>query len=152
MVIQVITTIIHPFWCYLFVHVWELGIKGPALATSVSTVLNILLLSIYLSRIESFKEMWFLPNAECLKGLKHHITLGLNSMGLIWLEWCAFELLVFMSGFLVVDSTGAQIILFNFECLIFMPAMALQIATSAKVGKEIGAGNVVLAKRYAKLA
>lgn len=44
MIIQVITTIIHPLWCYLFVHTFDMGIKGPALAQSVSTIINITVL------------------------------------------------------------------------------------------------------------
>jgi Na+-driven multidrug efflux pump len=82
-------------------------------------------LSIYIGRLEEFKEMWFFPNAECFKGLGNYIKLGFFSMCMIWLEWCAFEFLTFMSGYLDVDSTGAQIILFNFECLIYMPALAM---------------------------
>jgi Na+-driven multidrug efflux pump len=40
-----------------------MGVKGPALALSVSQVLNMVGLSIYLSRIEEFKEAWYWPNA-----------------------------------------------------------------------------------------
>jgi multidrug resistance protein, MATE family len=45
MYIQVGTTIVHPLWCYLFVHVFDMGIIGPPLAQSISTVLNIAILS-----------------------------------------------------------------------------------------------------------
>ena len=109
-------------------------------------------LSIYLGRIPEFKEAWFWPNAECLKGLVNYVRIGIYSMCLIWLEWCAFEFMTFMTGYLDVESTGAQIVLFNFECLIYMPALALSIASAANVGKHMGANNVAVAKRYAKVA
>ncbi len=48
MYVQVCTTIVHPLWCYLFVDVFEMGIIGPPLAQSVSTMLNIVVLSIVL--------------------------------------------------------------------------------------------------------
>jgi Na+-driven multidrug efflux pump len=73
-------------------------------------------------------------------------------MWVIWLEWCAFEFLTFFSGYLDVDSTAAQILLFNFECLIYMPALSLSIAAGANVGKYVGAGDVSSAKRAAKIA
>jgi multidrug resistance protein, MATE family len=149
MFIQLGTTALHPLWCYLLVNVWELGIRGPAIAQSVSQVLNMVVLSLYLQRVESFKETWFWPDAACFRGLWNYCKIGLNTMGVIWLEWVAFEFLTFITGFLDVDSTGAQIILFNFECLIFMPAMTMQIACAAKVGKSIGANNVPLAKLFA---
>ena len=129
-----------------------MGIKGPALAGSLSQIINMTVLSLYLSRIESFKEMWFMPNAECFRGLYNYLKLGFFSMCLIWCEWCAFEFIVLMSGYLDVESTGAQIILMNFECLVFMPALSMQIATAAPVGKMVGAMKIDLAKRYAKIA
>lgn len=36
MYVQIGTTIIHPLWCYLFIDVWAMGVKGPALALSFS--------------------------------------------------------------------------------------------------------------------
>ena len=73
-------------------------------------------------------------------------------MCLIWLEWCAFEFMTFMSGYLDVPSTAAQVILFTYECLIYMVALSISIASGALVGKQIGAGNVFLAKKYAKVS
>ena len=145
MYIQIATTIVHPFWCYLFTDVLNWGLIGPPLAQSLSHFINIVVLSVYLGRLESFKEMWFWPNADCFKGLTNYLKIGMFSMGLIWLEWCAFEFLTFFSGFLDVDSTAAQIILFNFECLIYMVGLSLSIAGSAHVGRHIGAGKVELA-------
>ncbi len=45
MYIQVGTTIVHPIWCYLFVHIFNMGIIGPPLAQSISTIFNIAILS-----------------------------------------------------------------------------------------------------------
>lgn len=152
MYIQMVTGVLHPFWCYLFVDIMDIGIRGPALAASVSQIFNMTCMSIYLGRIEDFKEMWFMPNAECFKGLTNYIKIGLPSMGLIWLEWCAFEFLTFMSGYLDVDSTAAQIVLMNLEQLVYMPAWAFMTAAAAVVGKSIGEGNAEKAKYLAKAA
>jgi Na+-driven multidrug efflux pump len=108
-------------------------------------------LHIYIGRIEKLKEMWFWPNAECFKGIGDYISLGFFSMCTMWLEWCAFEFLTFMCGFLDTESIGAQAILFNFECLIYMPAIGFMSGAGAKVGNSIGENNVPLAKRYSKI-
>jgi multidrug resistance protein, MATE family len=107
MYIQSATTALHPVWCYLFVHVFDMGIIGPALAQSISTMLNIVVLSFLLHRKPEFKDMFFWPNRECLKGMGNYIKTGVLGMWIIWLEWCAFEFLTFMSGYLDVDQTGA---------------------------------------------
>ena len=93
--------------------------------------------------------MFFWPTKESLDGMGTYIKTGFYGMCIIWLEWCAFEFLTLMSGYLDVNSTGAQIILFNFECLIYMPAMAMSYACSSIVGKYIGKGNHELARRVA---
>jgi Na+-driven multidrug efflux pump len=51
MYIQMGTTVLHPLWCYLFVHAIDLGIRGPALAASVSQIINMVCLNFYLGRI-----------------------------------------------------------------------------------------------------
>jgi Na+-driven multidrug efflux pump len=73
----------------------------------LTQTITFFILFIYLSRKQEFKEIWFFPNAECFRGLCNYLKIGLPSMCLIWLEWCAFEFLTFMSGYLDVDSTGA---------------------------------------------
>jgi Na+-driven multidrug efflux pump len=83
-----------------------MGIKGPALASSVSQILNMFILWIYLNSQKDLKEMWFFPNKECFRGLINYMKLGFWSLGLIWLEWCAFEFMTFMSGYLDVESTS----------------------------------------------
>lgn len=125
-----------------------MGIIGPALAQSISTLLNIAILQFVLLQKSDMKEMFFWPTKESVDGIFNYIKIGFFGMCIIWLEWCAFEFLTLMSGYLDVDSTGAQIILFNFECLIFMPAMAMSWACSSLVGKYIGEGNHGLAKRF----
>jgi MATE family multidrug resistance protein len=68
MYIQIATTIVHPLWCYLFVHVWKLGVRGPAIAISLTQTITFFILFIYLSRKQEFKEIWFfpMPNASAV--------------------------------------------------------------------------------------
>jgi hypothetical protein len=67
---------------------------------------------------------------ETFQGITAYFKTGFLGLMIIWLEWCAFEFLTLMSGYLEIDSTSAQAILFNFECLIYMVAFALSFGSS----------------------
>ena len=85
--------------------------------------------------------MFYFPTKECFNGLSNYISQGFYPMCYMWLEWCAFEFLTMMCGYLSIESIGAQAVLFNFECLIYMPAIGLMVGAGANVGREIGANN-----------
>jgi hypothetical protein len=53
------------------------------------------------------KEMFFWPTKESLDSIGKYVKTGFFGMCIIWLEWCAFEFLTLMSGYLDVNSTGA---------------------------------------------
>jgi len=53
------------------------------------------------------KEMFFWPTTENFNGIGTYFKTGFFGMCIIWLEWCAFEFLTLMSGYLDVNSTGA---------------------------------------------
>eukprot|EP00347_Sterkiella_histriomuscorum_P011508 403372185 len=150
--IQLGTTLFHPLWCYLFLHQFGLGIRATAMAYSITNIANTIILLIIVTKIDKLKDAIFWPNKDCFKGLGEYFRIGIFSAAIILFEWSAFDFMTLMSGFLGVNSTGAQSVLYNFECLIYMPALGLQIATSAVVGNSIGSKNADLARRYARWA
>ena len=66
-------------------------------------------------------------------------------------EMWAFEITVVLAGILGIIEQAAFIIAFNIEAQLFMFPIGIQEATSALVGKEIGANNPKLAKKYCKV-
>ncbi|CDW87432.1 multidrug resistance [Stylonychia lemnae] len=151
MFIQLATTLFHVLWCYLFIHTFDLGIRATAMAFSITNFINMFILLVFISRISQLKDAIFWPSKDSFRGLGEYLKIGLFSTAIIFLEWSSFEFMTLLSAFLGVNSTGAQAVLFNFECLIYMPALGLQIASNAVVGKAIGAKDSQLAKRYANL-
>ena len=64
MLIQVISLPLHIGWCYLLTDVYEMGIKGTAIASSITNLINFILMWIYSSRFTEAKirtETWFFP-------------------------------------------------------------------------------------------
>lgn len=51
-------------------------------------------------------------------------------------------------GYLGVKEQASQMILFNISGFLFMLSLGISAAATANIGKQIGRGNVVLAKRF----
>lgn len=111
MLIQIGSTVIHIFWCWLFVDYLGYEMKGTAMATCVTNILNLIVLHFYTIRCTDdrvTKEAYKLPTRESfdLKGLKEYMTLGLPSIGMICLEWWSFEIMTLYSALIGLVATA----------------------------------------------
>lgn len=114
MIIQVITTTLHYFWCYLFVITYEMGIEGTAIATTITIFSNLFLITIYVTFFEpSLKEAWTLPDADSFRGLKSYLKLGIPASLMYSLEWWTSEIQIFFASLISVESTAAMAIILN---------------------------------------
>ncbi len=158
MIIQCITLPLHIIWCYIFTDYYDMGVKGTAIASSITSFTNFIMFWSFSARYTDNrlrKETWFLPKnrielKECInaKGLWEFVKLGLSSMGTICLEWWSFELMMLFSSYISVKATATQIVIMNTCSLCFMLPLGLQIASSVLVGQSIGANDVPGAKQY----
>jgi Na+-driven multidrug efflux pump len=53
-----------------------MGIRGTAIATSITYLLNFLALNYYSSRIHEIQEAWYFPDRNSLKNIKEYLRLG----------------------------------------------------------------------------
>ena len=56
---------------------------------------------------------WFLPNRESFKGFKEYLKIGIPQLLLSSIENSSFEVIVLLSGYLNVESVGANVIVLN---------------------------------------
>jgi MATE family multidrug resistance protein len=139
MLVQMGCTILHIFWCYLFVDVFNLEVQGTGFATVVTYFINLIALHVYVPFFTSDrlrKEAWFLPNRACfdLKGLMEFMKLGIPSIGMQCLEWWGFELMTLFSAWISMEATAAQIITLNTAVIAFMPILGIHYASSVVIG------------------
>lgn len=66
-------------------------------------------------------------------------------------EWWAFEILIFLAGIIGVREQAAMIIIFQVLTQTYMINLGMQESSTALIGNQIGAMNIPLAKRYAKI-
>jgi Na+-driven multidrug efflux pump len=62
---------------------------------------------------KDLKDLWLFPNKECFTHLVEYLKLGIPSTLMLSLEFWAYEMITFMSGYLSVDEVGANVVVLN---------------------------------------
>jgi Na+-driven multidrug efflux pump len=107
---------LHIAWCFLLVDYCEMGIRGTALASSITSFTGFISLTVYTSRFTDDQlrnETWYIPSTkkqwmEVLdkQGLTEYTIFGISSMGTICLEWWSFEIMMLLSSYISVKATA----------------------------------------------
>jgi len=134
---------LHIGWCFFLVDFCDMGLRGLALATSITSFTGFISLTVYTSRYtdENLRnKTWYIPATknqwkEVLdkQGLKEYTIFGFSSMGTICLEWWSFECMMLLSSYISVKATATQIIIMNTCSLFYMLPLGLQISSSVLV-------------------
>ncbi|MCI01250.1 MATE efflux family protein DTX1-like, partial [Trifolium medium] len=79
-----ITTLVHVMFCWVFVFEYGLGIKGAALAISLSYWVNVVMLVIYINSATTCASTWNGVSKEALNDILSFLKLALASAVMIW--------------------------------------------------------------------
>jgi multidrug resistance protein, MATE family len=80
--------------------------------------------------------------------IREYISIGTPNIAVVVLDWACFEITTLMAGYVGVKEQAAQILLLNMVYVLFQIPYGLQLSSSYLIGKQIGAGDIPLAKRY----
>ena len=151
--IQLITTVLHALWVYLFVFWVDIGMDGIAVATCITYILNFVIGTVYITLNKSVvKEgSWHWINRDSFRGIIEYLRYGIPSMLMVMIDNWSFEVLLFMSGYVGVIELGANIIIYNIEALIYLIAYGASITSSSLVGNSLGARHPHKAKVYTNM-
>ncbi|KAH7445387.1 hypothetical protein KP509_01G006100 [Ceratopteris richardii] len=140
--------------CWLFIYQLDLGIRGAALATCVSSWINVVLLATYITFSPSCEKARTPFSAKALHDVKVFLWLALPSALMTCLEWWSYEALVLLSGWLPNPEleTSAISICYNSAVFAFMIPSGLGAMASVRVANELGAGRPDAAKRVVYVA
>lgn len=153
---------------YLFMIYLNFGFIGAAISISVCRLIEtlLLLLYIFLSKYIHNKSILnnFIWSYDCLKNWNSFFILAFPSL-LMMLEWWASEILVFMSGLLIINNmnniyninnsnntnnndinVSTMSIYQNLVSICFMFPSCLRVAATTRIGNELGANNYNKAK------
>lgn len=129
MAIQLASTVVHIFWCWLLTDHLNMGIKGPAIANVITNLINLVAVHIYSLKFtdKNVAAAYLFPTKESfeIKGLLDFMKLGLPSIGMVCLEWWSFEIMTIYSAWLGVREAATQIIILNTEIVTFMASLGV---------------------------
>ncbi|WP_372651395.1 MATE family efflux transporter [Halobacteriovorax sp.] len=113
----------------------ELGIKGAAIATTISRTLMFLTLFFYTK--SKFEIDWSFNKVLFKRIYKFGIPIGLGTLS----EILMFSAVTVLIGKMSIIASASHNIVLNLASCTFMIPLAISSAASVKVGKEYGAGS-----------
>ncbi|XP_057974197.1 protein DETOXIFICATION 16-like isoform X1 [Malania oleifera] len=143
MIISGITTLLHFLICWILVLKSGLGVKGAAMANSISYWMNVLLLALFVKFSSSCAKTWTGFSKEALHNIRPFLGLAVPSALMVCLEMWSFEMMVLLSGLLPNPKleTSVLSISLNTAAIVWMIPFGLSGAVSTRVSNELGAGH-----------
>jgi MATE family multidrug resistance protein len=131
-----------------------LGVKGAAIASSISTALLVALLAGWVLALRLHDGAWrpWDRASFSARGLLWTARLGLPVGLQISLESTAFSLSTTMAGWLGREALASHQVVLNMASLAFMVPLGISQAASIRVGNLIGAGDEQGMRRAVKVS
>ncbi|KAJ0971599.1 hypothetical protein J5N97_019558 [Dioscorea zingiberensis] len=138
-----ITVICHIFICWILVFKCNIGLKGAAIANSLSYWISVALIVIYVRLSTRCKETWLGFSRDALHDVSSFVKLAIPSTLMICLEFWSFEAVVLLSGLLPNPKleTSVLAICLNSSSLAFMIPFGIGASVSTRVSNELGANH-----------
>lgn len=152
MVIVIITSVLHPLWCYLFIFPFNFSFIGAAYAKVLTSSICMIFTLIYCL----YKSLIQIPSLPELKEMIAHskvfLELAFPSVVMICFDWWAYELMTLLSGNLGSIKLAANVALVNMNLFFYMIPVGLGTGSGVLVGNMLGEGNIQKAKNFIKLS
>ncbi|MCH2508230.1 MAG: MATE family efflux transporter [Dehalococcoidia bacterium] len=126
----------------------EMGIGGAGLATALSTMVNLVILTSLVFNKKN-DSMYFVMRGWRLENnlFKRLIRFGLPNGIQFFLDIAAFSAFILLIGRLGTTELAASNVALNISMISFMPMIGLGITVSILVGQSLGADNPDMANR-----
>ncbi|KAG4204139.1 hypothetical protein ERO13_A04G029204v2 [Gossypium hirsutum] len=126
---------------------------GAAIAFSLSTWLNVIILGIYVKYSSTCEKTRSPLSKDAFLGVPQFFRLGVPSAIMVCLKWWSMELLTLLSGLLPNPKleTSVLSICLTISTLHFTVPYGFGAATSTRVSNELGAGNPESAREAVKV-
>ncbi|KAL9229258.1 hypothetical protein vseg_004744 [Gypsophila vaccaria] len=138
-----VTMCFHIPLCWVLVFKSGLQNLGAAVAMSISTWVNVIILTLYIRFSSSCDATRSPLSMEVFHGIKEFFRFGVPSATMVCLEWWSYELLVLLSGLLPhpeLETSVLSVCLMTISTLYAIP-FGVGSAASTRVANELGAGN-----------
>ena len=139
MIIQILTSLLHFVWCYLFITLLGMEVVGAGLATSITYSLNYILILLYCHSVKELDDTWVpLLSKESFDGLLPYFYQAIPFYFMIAMPQLTLEIATLMAGYLTMAMMSTQTILNNASLLAARIPHAFMYASSTFIGIAIG--------------
>lgn len=148
-IVQSILSVVHIFWCYLFVDRWNMSITGIAISASITDVSCAVVIWAYIKFKGICAESWIPWDRSCINDwwpyLKQTMTLGGNC----YVEWVSYEVSLFVVSMLNDEyALGAHGIAITLVSAFYMLPLGNNYTMQAYMGNAVGEGCVKKVKEF----
>lgn len=144
--VLIVTTLLHPLWCFLFIRVFNLGVPGAAMSIVFSQFLTGMSIFIFILVKKPIPDTIFCISKDSFKSIKSFLSLSIPAMFLLCFEWWAFEIqqiIVINCGRDDWESElSVQIMSATIYSLLYSVTVGFTISSSINCGKYIASGNI----------
>jgi MATE family multidrug resistance protein len=151
LIILITTLLLHPLWCYIFIIVFNMGIRGAAFCLLISQFLNLIGGVFYILVFKPFPETIFFYNRNSFKGWTEFLKIAVPSTFLTCAEWWAYEILSIIAIWISELDYTVHILLSNLNGILYTVCIGFGMTTSIIVGKNISEKGVGVVKKYIKI-
>ncbi|KAI3516697.1 hypothetical protein L1887_15664 [Cichorium endivia] len=136
-----ITALLHVVLCWVLVFKLGFGIKGAAIANTISNWMNVVFLGVYVKFSNACVHTWTGFSKEAFNDVVSFLKLAVPSAFMICLEYWTFDMVVLLSGLLPNPKleTSVLSISLNTCWMVYMISVGLGGAISTRVSNELGA-------------
>lgn len=113
-------TVLHVLWCFLFVTWMDMSVIGLGLATSLTYLLMLVMITQYAQCVSRISDALFCFERDVFSGWGEYFKLGVPAMVMICAEDWAFQIMTFLAGIMGVKYQAAMVIIFQLMTLIYM--------------------------------
>jgi multidrug resistance protein, MATE family len=104
MTAQMVGTILHALWCYIFVIKLNYGVAGAGIAMTTTYLVQYLVIIIYAYCLPQISQALSCPGKQSFVGWGEYLAISLPATLMICAEWWCFEILALLAGYIgVVD-------------------------------------------------
>ena len=146
-----IGTVLHGFWCYLYIDYYSWGVLGGGLAMATTYISIFTFMTLHSHCIPQIKKALFWPTADSFTGWGEYLAISTPATIIMCAEWWAFEILMFFAGYISIEAQAAHVLCALISSWAFNFARGMADTTCSLIGNSIGENKVELAKTIWKV-
>eukprot|EP01022_Parablepharisma_sp_SALTPOND_P021396 TRINITY_DN4208_c0_g1_i1.p1 TRINITY_DN4208_c0_g1~~TRINITY_DN4208_c0_g1_i1.p1 ORF type:complete len:483 (+),score=26.67 TRINITY_DN4208_c0_g1_i1:52-1500(+) len=148
MLMQLLNTVLYPVYCYVLIYSVGLDYIGAAYAKTVSQILYILAMILYIRISGCCKETLVPFGLDSFKNWSEYLKLSLPTTSMLCLDWWGYEIMQIIAGKLGVVELAANTIGNYLDYCMTLFSGGIGIGTGVLAGNCIGQANIGQVKRY----